>query len=229
MFTQAIGKAVELLAEKKGLDYVAKALVAELDELSAEEAGQDTLKSGARSVPNQSIRPRQRQGSAGPRQQLRLGNLREPGSQSWPTTGPLAQEIARKFKIFAEPMSQKIEARGFSKLCKDCKFFDRGFSAVDCDLIFKRVLAGSGQRKMDQPKFEFALQLVADRKGMEASDVHAALINSTAFASEVVRTESARAESARLSTRAEALPLSSVEATNSVRAELSRHTGVPLC
>jgi len=100
-----------------------------------------------------------------------------------------------------------MDGRSFAKLCKDCRLFDRGFTAVDADLIFKKVLAGSGQRKMDLSKFEFALQLVAERKAMEPSDVLAVLAESSG-------PEALRAE-AVISPRP-----SSAEIT---KAELARH------
>lgn len=180
LFTHAIGKAVEFLAEKRGLDYVAKTLVAELDALKAQEAEQsggkyeDAPSSAAhelrphsrppvRQRPNSTAAARSSSFGARPREALRLGHMRKSGPSS-----QLPPEQVRKFKAFCDPTSQRLDARSFTKLCKDSLLFDRGFTAVDADIIFKQVLAGSGQRRMDLPQFELALKLAAEKKGTEA-------------------------------------------------------------
>jgi len=212
--TQAIGKAVEILAERRGLDYVAKTLVAELADLDALPVGEDGSEQllqtlGAPLAEFANLRPRQRPGSAGPkaREALRLGHPRRLVPQTWSPTGPLKHEIVRNFKLLCEPSSQKLDGRSFAKLCKECRFFDRGFAAVDADLIFKKVLAGSGQRKMDVRQLEHALQLVADRKGLEPDDLIVALSESCGPGSEA---------------------LTRVSVAEGTRADLARHIGIAI-
>lgn len=214
-FTQAIGKAVELLAEKRGLDYVAKTLVAELDVLSAEEARQEEARHDARqdvgraSSSQTSARTR-RPSSAGARSReaLRLGHLRSlrPGSLIW-STGQLAQQVSCTFKNLCEPSSQRMDERSFTKLCKDCRFFDRSFTSVDANLVFKKVLAGSGQRRIDLSQFELALELVAEKVSLEPNDVLAVLSETSA------------------APLGETGHLRSAEVT---RAELTRHMAAPI-
>lgn len=67
--------------------------------------------------------------------------------------------------------SRGLEGRNFAKLCRDCQLFDKRFSVTDADLIFAKVVAGGGQRRMDFHQFELALRAAAEKKGVEASSV----------------------------------------------------------
>lgn len=71
---------------------------------------------------------------------------------------------------------QDLDGRSFSKLCKLCGLFGRGFSACDADIVFA---SASRSRRLDLSRFEEALRLVAERKGMEETAIRKAVACST--------------------------------------------------
>jgi len=69
---------------------------------------------------------------------------------------------------------RSLDGRSFAKLCRDCHLLDKRFTATDADLIFAKVVP-SGLRRIDLSQFELALRLVADKKGVDVSEVCSAV------------------------------------------------------
>jgi len=69
---------------------------------------------------------------------------------------------------------RSLDGRSFAKLCRDCHLLDKRFTATDADLIFAKVVhlsSAGGSRRVDLSQFELALRLVADKKGVDVSEV----------------------------------------------------------
>lgn len=58
-----------------------------------------------------------------------------------------------------------MDCRSFDKLCKEANFLDAKFTTVEADLIFHCVMA-RGPRRLDAHRFDAALRLVAEKKGL---------------------------------------------------------------
>lgn len=58
-----------------------------------------------------------------------------------------------------------MDGKTFTKLCKDCKLVDKGFTATDCDLIFAKSKT-SAERRITFAQFQNALTMVAQKKGI---------------------------------------------------------------
>lgn len=61
--------------------------------------------------------------------------------------------------------SHGMDCRSFDKLCKEANFLDAKFTTVEADLIFHCVMA-RGPRRLDAQRFDAALRLVAEKKGL---------------------------------------------------------------
>uniref|UniRef100_A0A7S1WUU7 EF-hand domain-containing protein n=1 Tax=Alexandrium catenella TaxID=2925 RepID=A0A7S1WUU7_ALECA len=70
-----------------------------------------------------------------------------------------------------------LDAKGFAKLCRDCRLLDERFVAADADLLFSKVLE-RGQRRMHVSQFEEALYAIAERRGVEYSRILEAVASS---------------------------------------------------
>lgn len=57
----------------------------------------------------------------------------------------------------------EMEGAKFSKLCKDCKLYEKHFTSIDVDIIFAKVKV-KGQRKINFDQFVNALAIVAEKK-----------------------------------------------------------------
>lgn len=82
-------------------------------------------------------------------------------------------------EIFARYCGAKpnMDGRTFAKVCRDCGLIDRGFLASDADLIFSKVVT-KGQRRIRLDEFLYALDLVAERKAVDADDLESAVVAS---------------------------------------------------
>eukprot|EP00930_Biecheleria_cincta_P020951 TRINITY_DN15626_c0_g1_i1.p1 TRINITY_DN15626_c0_g1~~TRINITY_DN15626_c0_g1_i1.p1 ORF type:complete len:317 (+),score=61.72 TRINITY_DN15626_c0_g1_i1:308-1258(+) len=67
-----------------------------------------------------------------------------------------------------------MDGKSFAKLMKDSCLIDRQFSVADTDIAFTRAVT-KGQRRIDLQGLKTALLFVADKKGIEAGDVFAAV------------------------------------------------------
>lgn len=67
-----------------------------------------------------------------------------------------------------------MDGRSFTKLCKDCKLVDKKFATTDADLLFSKVKP-KGQRGLALSEFMYALELLAQKKGVNASGVLASV------------------------------------------------------
>lgn len=67
-----------------------------------------------------------------------------------------------------------MDGKSFAKLMKDSRVIDRSFSAADADIAFTKAVA-KGQRRIDLQGLKTALLFVAEKKGVEAGDVFAAV------------------------------------------------------
>lgn len=63
-----------------------------------------------------------------------------------------------------------MDSKSFGKLCKDTGLLDKKFTANDCDLLFLKA-ATKGQRRITIDQFFTALELVAERKGVDSAEV----------------------------------------------------------
>lgn len=70
-----------------------------------------------------------------------------------------------------------MDGKGFKKLCQDCSLIDKKLDTTSVDLIFadNRVKA-RGTNRIDFFQFEIALELLAEKKGTNKTDVRAAMI-----------------------------------------------------
>lgn len=67
-----------------------------------------------------------------------------------------------------------MDGKSFAKLMKDSHLIDRKFSAADADIAFSRAVT-KGQRRIDLQGLRTALLFVADKKGVEAGNIFAAV------------------------------------------------------
>lgn len=67
-----------------------------------------------------------------------------------------------------------MDGKSFAKLMKDSRVIDRRFSAADADIAFAKAVP-KGQRRIDLQGLKTALLFVADKKGVQAGDVFAAV------------------------------------------------------
>jgi len=67
-----------------------------------------------------------------------------------------------------------MDGKSFAKLMKDSHLIDQKFFAADADIAFGRAVT-QGQRRIDLQGLKTALLFVADKKGIEAGDVFAAV------------------------------------------------------
>lgn len=81
----------------------------------------------------------------------------------------LCQEGVDTYKAYCGA-AREMGMQSFAKLCKDCHLIDKSLVAGDVDLIFHRVVP-RGQRRIDLRKFEDALRLVAEKKGVNMCDI----------------------------------------------------------
>merc|ERR1712217_487392 len=115
--------------------------VAELDVLKAEE---DVLKVQTTTSPRDSCN--------------HLGGMSKPGDLCQASLKPAMNgsqqslSLFHAFRTFSDQHTQKMDARHFAKMCKEASIFDKAFTPVDADLVIKKVLAGTGQRRIDFPK-----------------------------------------------------------------------------
>eukprot|EP00928_Gymnodinium_smaydae_P003626 TRINITY_DN1128_c0_g2_i1.p1 TRINITY_DN1128_c0_g2~~TRINITY_DN1128_c0_g2_i1.p1 ORF type:complete len:511 (-),score=137.29 TRINITY_DN1128_c0_g2_i1:255-1745(-) len=84
---------------------------------------------------------------------------------------PVDQDVQASFKDFCNGQKD-MDGKGFAKLCKDCHILSKKFSATDADIIFSKVVK-KGQRRIDVSQFARALELIAEKKGVDLEDVHA--------------------------------------------------------
>jgi len=63
-----------------------------------------------------------------------------------------------------------LDGKSFAKLCKDTGLVDARFTATSADLVFAKVCR-KGTRRLDFSDFQEALQLVAEKKSAELSEV----------------------------------------------------------
>lgn len=70
-----------------------------------------------------------------------------------------------------------MDGREFTKLCTDCRLFDRKYAKPDADIIFSKVCP-RGQRRIGKELFFDALRLVADKKGCAVYQVQDVVANS---------------------------------------------------
>jgi len=79
-------------------------------------------------------------------------------------------------ETFLEYCDGEMDGKTFAKLCRDTSLLDKKFTATDVDLIFAKAVS-KGQRRIDYNKFEVALQLIADKKGMTIDDIHDSVLS----------------------------------------------------
>ena len=66
-----------------------------------------------------------------------------------------------------------IDGKKFVKLCRDCGIIDAGFTSVDADIIFaNNNVKAKNERKIPYAQFLTALQLIADRKGVDVQVIY---------------------------------------------------------
>jgi len=70
-----------------------------------------------------------------------------------------------------------MDGREFTKLCTDCRLFDRKYAKPDADIVFSKVCP-RGQRRIGKELFYDALRLVADKKGCATYQVQTIVANS---------------------------------------------------
>jgi hypothetical protein len=63
-----------------------------------------------------------------------------------------------------------MDGKSLAKVCKDCSLTDRAFTPTDVDLIFAKVVP-KGLRRIDLHQFRDALNLIAAKKGKDASEI----------------------------------------------------------
>lgn len=70
-----------------------------------------------------------------------------------------------------------MEGKSFAKLAKDTKLLDKKLTATDIDLIFAKV-KDKAERRITYAQFEKALELCADKKGVDHDVVKEAVLGS---------------------------------------------------
>lgn len=101
--------------------------------------------------------------------------------RSRPAASPKGENVSLTpvnytFTVFCGAQSC-MDGKSFAKLCKDCGLIDKSCNVSDIDLIFANVVS-KGQRRIDLPQFEAALQLVANRKGLDVDVIRKAVAGS---------------------------------------------------
>jgi len=107
--------------------------------------------------------------------------------RAWIKNGMGSREIEKAKAILAPSDSDGLEAvfynfcgagkaeldgKGFMKLCEDCQLLDRKMSSAQVDLIFCDTrVKKKGQRTIDVVQFEVALEILAERTGVEKQDL----------------------------------------------------------
>ncbi len=71
-----------------------------------------------------------------------------------------------------------MDGKTFAKVAKDCKLIDKKFTATDVDLIFAKA-KDTTERRITYAQFEKALELVAEKKGVELDAVREAVTGSS--------------------------------------------------
>jgi hypothetical protein len=94
---------------------------------------------------------------------------RSPSKDSSLIFSPMVSGYRDTFRAFcgAQP---DMDGKGFAKLCKDCQILDKKFTCTDVDLLFAKVV-NKGQRRINLRQFEEAVSQIAEKKGVEGSDV----------------------------------------------------------
>jgi len=69
-----------------------------------------------------------------------------------------------------------MEGKVFSKLCKDCKLYDKKYTTTDADLIFAKVKSKT-ERRINFTEFQNALKEIATKKGTDAESVKATILS----------------------------------------------------
>eukprot|EP00931_Biecheleriopsis_adriatica_P025284 TRINITY_DN15568_c0_g1_i2.p1 TRINITY_DN15568_c0_g1~~TRINITY_DN15568_c0_g1_i2.p1 ORF type:complete len:582 (+),score=133.97 TRINITY_DN15568_c0_g1_i2:116-1861(+) len=65
-----------------------------------------------------------------------------------------------------------LDGKGFLKVCEDCGLLDKKMNVTAVDIIFSDTrVKTKGHRTIDFPQFEAALELLADKKGVERQEV----------------------------------------------------------
>jgi Ca2+-binding EF-hand superfamily protein len=91
----------------------------------------------------------------------------------WGEPPPAVEAAPESLKAkFAEFAGDKMDSREFNKLCKDCGLIGKGFAQTQVDTTFTKVKE-RGTRDIDFKQFEKALNLIAEAKGVPASDIFA--------------------------------------------------------
>lgn len=67
-----------------------------------------------------------------------------------------------------------VDGKEFSKLCDQCKLFDRKFTKNDVDIVFAKIVT-RGQRKIGLEQFRTGMRQIASKKGCPVADVQAAV------------------------------------------------------
>ena len=75
-----------------------------------------------------------------------------------------------------------MEGKTFSKMMKDCGLYDKKFTATSADITFSKAKP-KGERRISLKDFCFALDLVAEEKGMSYDDLVSAIASSEGPAS----------------------------------------------
>mmetsp|Transcript_105424 Transcript_105424/g.340034 ORF Transcript_105424/g.340034 Transcript_105424/m.340034 type:complete len:366 (-) Transcript_105424:166-1263(-) len=86
-------------------------------------------------------------------------------------------DIEAVFLNFCGTQRADMDCKSFTKMCKDCGFIDKRLTATETDLIFSRVVT-KGKRRITLQQFEAALELVAQKRGLELEQVRETIIES---------------------------------------------------
>jgi len=78
-------------------------------------------------------------------------------------------EVEAAFASFAG-RDGDLDGREFSKVCADCRLYDRKYIKNDADVVFAKV-CNKGQRRIGCSQFKDALRIVAGKKGVDTSIV----------------------------------------------------------
>ncbi len=82
-------------------------------------------------------------------------------------------------KIFASfnGTQKTMEGKSFAKLAKDSKLLDKKVTATDIDLIFAKV-KDKAERRITFDQFVKGLELIGEKKGLSAEQVHEVILGS---------------------------------------------------
>jgi len=92
---------------------------------------------------------------------------------------------------FTDFAGADMDGREFTKLCTDCKLFDRKYSKPDADIVFSKVCP-RGQRRIGKELFYDCLRLVADKKGCAVYQVQDIVANSKGPQSSATKADDVR-------------------------------------